>query len=193
MSANPNSILDSVKKTLGFDPEFTAFDLDITLNINSAFGTLQQIGVGPGKGFAITDNTTLWSQYVNSLLYLGMVKQYIFLSVKMAFDPPATSFAIEAIQKQLAALEWRLNVWAESRQANPSNWWDLTGLPDFPDEASVGDYGYDTESDDIYVNVAQTADGYWWNLTGLSDFPGEALVGEFGYNTSTGDVWRKTG
>jgi hypothetical protein len=112
--ANPDSILDSVKKTLGFDPEFTAFDLDIVLHINSAFGSLQQAGVGSDTGFVIQDNTTLWSQYVSSLLFLGMIKQYIFLAVKLAFDPPGTSFAIEAIQNQLLQLIWRINIAAET-------------------------------------------------------------------------------
>jgi len=114
MPANPNSILDSVKKVLGFDPEFTEFDLDIVMHINSAFGSLQQLGVGSGTGFYIQDNTTLWSQYVSQLLYLGMVKQFIYMTVRLAFDPPATSFAIEAIQKQLAELSLRINVAAES-------------------------------------------------------------------------------
>ena len=110
---NPDSILDSTKKFIGFDSTFTAFDIDITMNINAAFGSLQQLGVGGDTGFIISDNTTLWSQYVSDLVYLGMVKQYIFLSTKLAFDPPATSFAIEAIHKQLEQLGWRINVAAE--------------------------------------------------------------------------------
>jgi hypothetical protein len=111
--ANPASILDSVKKVLGFDPDYTAFDLDITMHINSAFGELQQIGVGGDTGFAIADNTTLWSQYVSSLTYLGMIQQFIYLSVRMAFDTPATSFAIAAIEKQIEQLSFRINIAAE--------------------------------------------------------------------------------
>jgi len=114
MPADPNSILDSVKKALGMDPEFTAFDIDVVMHINSAFGSLQQLGVGSDTGFYIQDNTTLWSQYVSQLLYLGMVKQFIFMTVRLAFDPPATSFAIEAIQKQLEQLSLRINIAAES-------------------------------------------------------------------------------
>lgn len=111
--ANPASILDSVKKVLGFDPDYTAFDLDITMHINSAFGSLWQLGVGGDTGFFITDNTTLWSQYVSQLSYLGMIQQYIFLNARLAFDPPATSFAINAIEKQLEQLAWRINIAAE--------------------------------------------------------------------------------
>ena len=112
--ANPESILDSTKKIVGFDPGYTAFDLDVITFINSAIGTLQQAGVGSDTGFVITDNTTLWSQYVGDLLYLGMVKAYIYMSVRLAFDPPATSFAIEAINKQLEQLIWRINVAVET-------------------------------------------------------------------------------
>lgn len=115
--ANPASILDSVKKVLGFDPDYTAFDLDITMHINAVFGALQQLGVGGDSGFMISDNTTLWSQYVSDLLYLGMIQQYMYMSVRMVFDTPLTSFAIEAYQKQIDQLAWRINIAAE--QINP--------------------------------------------------------------------------
>jgi hypothetical protein len=111
--ANPLSILDSVKKVLGFDPDYTFFDLDILMHINSAFGSLQQIGVGGDTGFWISDNTTLWSQYVSSYSYLGMIQQYIYMSVRMAFDVPTTSFAIGAFEKQIEELAWRINIAAE--------------------------------------------------------------------------------
>jgi hypothetical protein len=117
MPANPNSILDTVKKALGFDPEFEAFDLDITLFTNAAFGYLRQLGVGSDTGFIISDNTTLWSQYVTSLTLLNMVKTYIFMFVKLAFDPPATSFGIDAVKGQIDQLGWRINIVAE--ELNP--------------------------------------------------------------------------
>jgi hypothetical protein len=117
MPANPNSILDTVKKALGFDPEFEAFDLDITLFTNAAFGYLRQLGVGSDTGFIISDNTTLWSQYITSLEYLNMVKTYIIMFVKLAFDPPATSFGIDAVKGQIDQLGWRINIVAE--ELNP--------------------------------------------------------------------------
>jgi hypothetical protein len=113
MTTNPDSILSSTKKFVGFDDEFTAFDVDIIMHINSAFGALQQLGVGGDTGFVITDDTTLWSQYVSDLVYLAMVKHYIFLYTKLSFDPPATSFALDAINKQLEQLAFRINVAAE--------------------------------------------------------------------------------
>jgi hypothetical protein len=117
MSVNPDSILDSVKKTLGFESEYQAFDLDIIMSINSTFGSLKQIGVGASTGFIIQDNTTLWSQYISDLAYLGLVKQYIFMSVRLAFDPPQTSFGIAAIEKQIEQLIWRVSV--EIERINP--------------------------------------------------------------------------
>ena len=49
------SILQSVKKMLGIIPEYTNFDDDIIMHINSVFMILQQLGVGPKEGFAISD------------------------------------------------------------------------------------------------------------------------------------------
>lgn len=117
MPANPNSILDTVKKAVGLDPELEAFDLEITMFINSAFGYLRQLGVGSDTGFIISDNTTLWSQYVTSLKILSMVKQYISMFVKLAFDPPATSFGIDAVKGMIEQLGWRINIVAE--EENP--------------------------------------------------------------------------
>lgn len=120
MSANPESILDSVKKALGLDSEATVFDLDIVLFINGAMGNLQQVGVGGDTGFVIQDRTTLWSQYVASQLYLNQVKQYIFTWVRLAFDPPGTSFGIAAFEKMAEELIWRIGVAVESENP-PSN------------------------------------------------------------------------
>ena len=107
---NPDSILDSVKKVLGFSPDYTAFDLDITMFINAAFGGLRLLGVGGDNGFMIADNSTIWAQYTQQLAYLALVQQYICLTVKLAFDPPATSFALDAYQKQIERVSWLLNV-----------------------------------------------------------------------------------
>lgn len=192
MAANPESVLDSVKQTLGFQPEYQAFDLDILLHINSAIGDLFQIGGLSGPILHITDSTTLWAAITTRLEMLGMIKALIYMRVRLAFDPPASGFAISAIERQIEMLEFRINVAAEGPPATIPVWWDLTGLADFYANAAVGDFGFDSASENIYVNGTQLADGYWWDLTGLADFPAEALTGEFGYDTFTGDVWRKT-
>ena len=191
MPPNPDSILDSVKKTLGLDSSDTTFDLDITLFINAAFGPLQQVGAGPATGFLIIDNTTLWSDYTLRTDVLGMIKQYVFMKVKMAFDPPESRFGGPAIDKILEEYLWRINTAVESTILNPSHWWILDGLSDFTAAAYVGDFGFDSTVNTIYVNSILTSEGYWWNLTGLSDFPVDAIVGDFGYDSATGNVWRK--
>jgi hypothetical protein len=113
MAANPASILDSVKKNLGFDPEYQAFDLDILTHINSAFGDLQQMGVGADTGFVISDNTIVWDQYVTDLSIQSLIRLYICMKTKLGFDPPVTSFAIDAVQKQIEELGFRINLAAE--------------------------------------------------------------------------------
>lgn len=108
MSPNPDSILDSVKKALGLDSADTSFDLDVTMFINASFGPLKQFGVGPDTGFMIVDNTTLWSQYVTDATYLGMVKNYIFMTVRQVFDPPSNPKTIDAVEKIIQELGWRI-------------------------------------------------------------------------------------
>lgn len=125
MSGNPLSILDSVKKFLGLDSTFTDFDLDITLGINSAFGFLHDLNVGPDEGFQIEDDTTLWSDYTTELLLIGMIKLYVILTVRLAFDPPATSFGLEATSKQIDELAWRILSTAEHIDP-PSNPFQLS-------------------------------------------------------------------
>lgn len=112
--ANPQSILDSIKKTLGLEPDYDEFDLDITMHINTAFSILTDLGVGPVEGFVIADNTTLWSSYSTDMIKLAAVKSYLFAKVSLIFDPPTGRFAIEAQKAMVAELEWRLNVVGES-------------------------------------------------------------------------------
>lgn len=107
-----DSILDVTKKLVGIEPEDTSFDLDIITHINSVFFTLQQLGVGPYTGFSIVDNTTSWSDFIGAD-QINAVKSYMGLRVRLLFDPPATSFAIEAMTRQAEQMEWRLNVHQE--------------------------------------------------------------------------------
>lgn len=108
------SILTSIKKMLGVQEEYAHFDPDIIFHINSAFMTLNQLGVGPKEGFFITTDEQLWTDYLGESMRLEAVKSYIYLRVKMLFDPPTNSTIAEAMNKQIAEFEWRLNVQAES-------------------------------------------------------------------------------
>lgn len=109
-----DSILNSVKKVLGVTADYTAFDLDILMHINSVFSTLQQLGVGPANGFMIESADTTWDAFLGDDLRLNSAKTLIYLKVRLLFDPPATSFTIKAFEDQIRELEWRLNVAAET-------------------------------------------------------------------------------
>ena len=109
------SILDSIKKMLGIDASYTIFDQDIIMHINTVFMILNQLGVGPAEGFSIEDNKKIWKDYLNDDTKLESVKSYIYLKVKLLFDPPLSTAVIEAIKQQINELEWRLNVEAESK------------------------------------------------------------------------------
>lgn len=109
------SILDSIKKMLGIDASYTIFDQDIIMHINTVFMILNQLGVGPSEGFSIEDNKKTWKDYLNDDTKLESVKSYIYLKVKLLFDPPLSTAVIKAIKQQINELEWRLNVEAESK------------------------------------------------------------------------------
>lgn len=107
------SILTTVKKSLGLDDAYTAFDLDILLFTNSVFSTLNQIGVGPVNGFQIEDKSATWEDFLRDDPRLNNVKAFVYLKVRMLFDPPATSFAIAAMETQAKELEYRIYTFME--------------------------------------------------------------------------------
>lgn len=105
-----DSILTSIKKLLGIAEEYTQFDEDIIMHINTVFLNLTQLGVGPEEGFAIEDDATSWEDFINDNIQLQAVKTYVYLKVKLLFDPPLSSSVIESMNRMIAELEWRLNV-----------------------------------------------------------------------------------
>lgn len=106
------SILDSTKKVLGLPADYTPFDVDIVMHINSVFFTLNQLGVGPDEGFTIENSDDVWEDFMVGEK-VQAVKSYMYLRVRLLFDPPSTSFAIESLKKQAEEFEWRLNVHME--------------------------------------------------------------------------------
>lgn len=110
-----DSILTSIKKLLGIPESYTHFDDDIIIQINSAFGALNQIGVGPIGGYIIEDADSVWQDYITSC-NLHMVKTYVHLKVKMVFDPPSSAALIEATERALSELEWRLYLEGDYRE-----------------------------------------------------------------------------
>ena len=106
------SILTSIKKMLGIDEAYTHFDPDIIMHINSVLMILTQLGVGPEEGFVIEDDTSTWINFIPeaNAAQLHAVKTYIYMKVKLMFDPPLSSAVIESMNRQIAEFEWRLNV-----------------------------------------------------------------------------------
>ena len=109
-----DSILTSVKKVLGLVESDTTFDQDIILYTNGALSTLNQLGVGPEDGFQIEDASATWTDFQGDDLRLNNVKTFTYLTVRLLFDPPGTSFAITAIEKQIAELASRINIVVET-------------------------------------------------------------------------------
>ena len=113
-----NSILNSIKKTLGVSEDDTAFDTDIIICINSALATLTQLGVGPEEGFSIEDADDEWDDLTDGDPKLNPVKTYIFMKTKLMFDPPQNGFLVTAMEKVLTEAEWRLNVTADTGEVS---------------------------------------------------------------------------
>lgn len=105
------SILNSVKKNLGLDSSYDAFDHDVLTHINTCFFSLNQLGIGPPEGFAVEDETVVWDDYVDGRLNISAkhaLKTYIYLKVRSIFDPPGTSHHMTAMKEQISELEYRL-------------------------------------------------------------------------------------
>lgn len=108
------SILTSIKKLLGIAEEYSHFDQDIIMHINSVFSVLTQLGVGPANGFSITDKDATWNDFIKDDPRLEMIKSYMHQKVKLLFDPPLSSAVMESANRILSELGWRINVAAES-------------------------------------------------------------------------------
>ena len=159
-----DSILTTIKKLLGLSEDYDVFDTDVMIHINSAFLTLNDLAVGPAEPFVLTDKSQVWSDFFSDGRQdLEAVKSYVYLKVKLQFDPPGTSFAIAAMEKMVEEYAWRLNVRAEG--------------------------SYDPEA---ITPVPPLPNGIVYNLTGGLDFPESAPVGSYGLDSDTGDLWRKT-
>ena len=104
------SILTSIKKLLGIEDEYTQFDSDLVMHINTVFLNLTQLGVGPSEGFMIEDDAAVWEDFIGDSTQLQAVKTYVYLKVKLLFDPPLSSSVIDSMNRMISELEWRLNV-----------------------------------------------------------------------------------
>lgn len=131
------SILTETKKTLNLSEEYTAFDTDIMLHINSVCSTLHQLGIGPAEGFMITSKNDQWEALLGDDLRLNMVKSYVFLRVRLLFDASSlTGPTLSAFQKQIEELEWRLNAVRESTEwVDPQG--EASAFPTIPGDGLI--------------------------------------------------------
>jgi hypothetical protein len=121
-----DSILKSTKKVLNLADEYKAFDQDVIMHINSVFSTLNQLGVGPDEGFMIEDDVPTWVSFLEGDPRLNHIKTYVYLRVRLLFDPPQLAYLVEALKEQIQELEWRLNVQREDTE------WTDPRLPPVP-------------------------------------------------------------
>lgn len=159
MPAVPNSILDTTKKMLGLEYDYDQFDIDVIIHINTVFARLTQLGVGPRDGFEIEDSTKLWADYLGTNKLLNQVKSFMYLQVRMYFDPPTTSFDLTAKNEQINKMEWLINVAADKGIITPypptEPGWEEK-IEEFIDE-----YLEDHAFADGYVHRQLTPQAYW--------------------------------
>lgn len=110
------SILNSIKKLLGPTETYNEFDTDIILHINSALSVLTQLGVGPKTGFSIEDDSAVWGDLLGSDGRLKMVKTFVFLKVKLVFDPPQNASLTQELEKMEKEYEWRIMIAADQAE-----------------------------------------------------------------------------
>lgn len=107
-----NAIFSEIKKMIGFEDDYEAFDTDLLIHINSAISVLTQLGVGPKEGFIATQDST-WIDFLGiseKIEHYSMAKEFIYLKVKTVFDPPASSSVHQSYERVIKELEWRINV-----------------------------------------------------------------------------------
>ena len=111
-----DSVLTSIKKLLGITEEYDQFDQDFIIHINAVLMVLTQIGVGPSNGMIINDSSTTWNDILSDTSNIEAVKTYVYLKVKMIFDPPSSSSVADAMNRSINEYEWRLNINADSQK-----------------------------------------------------------------------------
>ena len=115
-----DSILTSIKKLLGIDESYTQFDTDLIMHINSVFMILSQLGIGPSTPFLIRDKYSTWDEFIeegdSQYENMELVKSYMYLKVKLLFDPPISSAVMESTNRMISEFAWRLNVAAETKE-----------------------------------------------------------------------------
>lgn len=115
------SILTSIKKELGISEDYTHFDPDLIMYINSVLSILTQIGVGPSDGFRIEDKTSTWKDFISNDVDLELVKSDMVLRVRLLFDPPLSSIVVNSMNEMIKEFEWRLSTIVENKKEVDQN------------------------------------------------------------------------
>ena len=105
-----DSILITIKKLIGLDPEDESFNTDLLVNINSAIDVLRQLGVSIADGFTVEDDSTTWEELIPEGMSLHQIRSYLCMKVRKWFDPPQNGTTMDALNTSIAELEWRINV-----------------------------------------------------------------------------------
>lgn len=150
------SILNSTKKLLGIPEEYDEFDMDVQIHINSVFSVLAQIGAGPDLGYQITGPEEKWQDFLGVNPLINQIKSYMYMQVRLWFDPPATSFTIDSFTKAVEEMKWRIQIAVDTPEGDSiyaAFWWALEEGEDFPPEASIGDIGYNPTTGQVWRNI----------------------------------------
>ena len=113
-----DSILTSIKKMLGISAEYHQFDVDIRIHINSVFTVLTQLGIGPVGGYSIQSESDTWDAFLKDATNLELVKTYVYLKVRMLFDPPVTAALVDSTNQMISEFEWRLLMCGEENSVD---------------------------------------------------------------------------
>lgn len=103
-----DSILNSVKQSLGISEDVEHFDSDLIMHINSVFAILTQMNVGPDFGYIVTGEFDTWTDFYGNRKDLEFIKTYVYMKVRVIFDPPTSSVIMDALNNRITELEWRI-------------------------------------------------------------------------------------
>lgn len=101
-----DSILKTIRTMIAPAEDYTYFDTDLIIHINTCMSILHELGL---KEFKITGETETWSDYLGNRIDLEHVKSYIYFKIKTMFDPPQSSFVLDSYKKEADKLEWYIN------------------------------------------------------------------------------------
>lgn len=103
-----DSVLSSTKQMLGISPEDTSFDVNVIMSINTALTILMDLGLTEVEDQIVTSDKMTWDELLGGRTDIEYVKTYVYQKVKMIFDPPTSTAAIDAMQRSISELEWRI-------------------------------------------------------------------------------------